>query len=111
MPCGHWRWGGAGLRLKVCRAEAATALSNCSCNEWAVCSEEAVLQEPDTSDANTEPAKATHRVRLPRFIVHEPVGMGQIVKRVTSAAGVKPCEPCERRARQLDRWLRVEPRE
>jgi hypothetical protein len=72
------------------------------------------LQEPDTSNANTEgvqPAKATHRIRLPRFIVHEPVGLGQAVKRVTTAAGIKPCEPCERRAQQLDRWFRVEPRE
>ena len=28
-----------------------------------------------------------HRVRLPRFIVHEPVGAGQVVKCVTSAVG------------------------
>jgi hypothetical protein len=51
-----------------------------------------------------------HRVRLPRFIVHEPVGAGQVVKRVTSTVGVKPCTGCERRAARLDRWLRVEAR-
>ena len=53
---------------------------------------------------------ARHRVRLPRFIVHEPVGAGQVVKRFTSAVGVKPCTGCERRAARMDRWLRVQPR-
>ena len=51
-----------------------------------------------------------HHMRLPRFIVHEPVGAGQVVKRVTTAVGVKPCAPCERRAARLDHWLRIEPR-
>jgi hypothetical protein len=53
---------------------------------------------------------ARHRVRLPRFLVHESVGAGQVVKRVTSAVGIKPCDPCEQRAARLDRWLRIEPR-
>lgn len=62
------------------------------------------------NDTNAGYDNARHRVRLPRFIVHEPVGAGQVVKRVTSAVGVKPCAPCERRAARLDRWLRIEPR-
>jgi hypothetical protein len=84
-------------------------------SDRAAASEEAILREPETNDADdtrgVQSEKATHLVRLPHFIVHEPVGLGQVVKRVTSAAGIKPCEPCERRARRLDRWLRVEPRE
>jgi hypothetical protein len=51
-----------------------------------------------------------HRLRLPHFIVHAPVGAGQMAKRITSAVGVKPCAPCEQRAARLDRWLRIEPR-
>jgi hypothetical protein len=51
-----------------------------------------------------------HRMRLPHFIVDEPIGAGRVVKRVTSAVGVKPCGPCEQRAARLDRWLRIEPR-
>ena len=51
-----------------------------------------------------------YRLRLPQFIVHAPVGAGQMAKRITSAVGVKPCAPCEQRAARLDRWLRIEPR-
>lgn len=66
------------------------------------------MQDEDAAKATER--DAAHTVRLPRFIVREPVGVGRVVKRVTSLAGVKPCEGCERRAEQLDRWLRVEPR-
>jgi hypothetical protein len=52
-----------------------------------------------------------HRLRLPRFVVAEPVGLGQAIKRITSAAGVKPCGSCGRRAETLDAWLRIEPPE
>jgi hypothetical protein len=46
-----------------------------------------------------------HTLRLPRFIVREPVGLGDAVKRVTSAVGVKPCGACEERAARLNRWM------
>jgi hypothetical protein len=48
---------------------------------------------------------APHRVRLPGFLPDEPVGLGDALKRVTSAAGVRPCGPCAERARQLNSWL------
>jgi hypothetical protein len=60
-----------------------------------------------TSDGDDGPR---HRVRLPHFIVHTPTGAGQVVKRMTSAVGVKPCAGCEQRAARLDGWLRIEPR-
>ena len=59
--------------------------------------------------ANGEGVIARHHVVLPRFIVHDPVGAGQVVKRVTSAVGVRPCAGCQQRAARLDRWLRIEP--
>lgn len=49
--------------------------------------------------------QARYRVRLPGFILHEDVGLGTIVKRVTSAFGVRPCGGCEQRAAALNRWL------
>jgi peroxiredoxin len=46
-----------------------------------------------------------HRLRLPRFLVKYEIGLGDLIKRVTSAMGIKPCVGCERRARTLNRWL------
>lgn len=69
-----------------------------------------MMDESGGDSETKQDEKVKHHMRLPRFIVHEPVGAGQVVKRVTSAVGVKPCAPCERRAAHLDRWLRIEPR-
>lgn len=46
-----------------------------------------------------------HRVRLPRFITEEDVGFGDVIKRVTSSFGIRPCGGCQRRAEALNRWL------
>ena len=47
-----------------------------------------------------------YRVRLPGFIADdEDVGLGELIKRVTSAAGIKPCGGCQRRANTLNRWM------
>jgi hypothetical protein len=46
-----------------------------------------------------------HRVRLPGFISDEEVGLGDVIKRVTYAMGVKPCGGCESRAAALNRWM------
>ena len=45
------------------------------------------------------------RVRLPGFLLDEEIGMGDIVKRVTYAMGIKPCGGCEKRAAALNRWM------
>ena len=47
-----------------------------------------------------------HRVRLPGFLVEEEVGLGDMIKRVTYAVGLKPCGGCEKRAAALNRWIR-----
>jgi hypothetical protein len=44
-------------------------------------------------------------VRLPVFVTAEEVGLGDVIKRVTAAAGVRPCGGCARRAAALNRWL------
>jgi hypothetical protein len=45
------------------------------------------------------------RVRLPGFIRDEEIGLGDAVKRMTYATGIKPCGGCERRAAALNRWM------
>lgn len=46
-----------------------------------------------------------HRVRLPSFILDEEVGLGSVIKKVTSTFGVRPCGGCQQRANALNRWL------
>ena len=46
-----------------------------------------------------------YRVRLPGFISDEDVGLGDVIKRATSAVGIRPCGRCEQRAAALNRWL------
>ena len=50
-------------------------------------------------------APQPHRLSLPRFLVKHEIGLGDLIKRVTSALGIKPCVGCERRAAVLNRWL------
>ena len=45
------------------------------------------------------------RVRLPGFVSDEDVGLGDLVRRVTSSIGIKPCGACGRRAGALNRRL------
>ena len=46
-----------------------------------------------------------HRVRLPGFILHEDIGLGTVLKKVTSTFGIRPCGGCEQRAAALNQWL------
>jgi hypothetical protein len=54
-----------------------------------------------TETAEREP----HRVRLPGFLIEEEIGLGDAIKRVTYARGMKPCGGCEKRAAALNRWM------
>lgn len=47
-----------------------------------------------------------HRVRLPGFLIKEEIGLGDAIKRVSYAMGIKPCGGCEKRAAALNRWAR-----
>jgi hypothetical protein len=59
---------------------------------------------PDANDEETEHS-APARIRLPGFFTEDEVGLGTLLKRATSAAGVQPCDECEKRAAALDRWI------
>ena len=57
-------------------------------------------------DHGEEPQRQPHRVRLPGFLIEEEIGLGDAIKRITYAMGIKPCGGCERRAKALNRWMR-----
>ena len=69
-----------------------------------------VRQRGPSHDAPPPPGATDHRqehpyrVSLPGFVSSE-VGLGDVVKRVTSAVGIRPCGGCLRRAQALNSWL------
>jgi hypothetical protein len=61
------------------------------------------MTEQIGSDEKTdEDARASHHVRLPGFIGDEAIGLGDVIKRATSAVGISPCGGCQRRAAALN---------
>lgn len=60
--------------------------------------------EPVNSDSR-RPAKFS--IPVPGMRPGQSVGLGSILKRMTSAVGVRPCGGCEGRARRLDRMVRI----
>lgn len=44
-------------------------------------------------------------VRLPGFVADEPLGLGEVMKRATSVAGIRPCGGCAQRAARLNSWV------
>jgi hypothetical protein len=45
------------------------------------------------------------KVRLPGFIVADEVGLGDVMMRITSGFGVRPCGGCQRRADAINRRM------
>lgn len=64
-----------------------------------------MTKKKSSADHSKEAEGEPHRLRLPGFIVEEEVGLGDVIKRATSAVGIKPCGGCQRRAAALNRWL------
>jgi len=58
-------------------------------------------EETDSAQVSHPP----HRVRLPGFVSDEEIGLGDAIKHVTHAFGLRPCGGCERRAAALNRWV------
>lgn len=56
-------------------------------------------------DRRQQPTGVLHRIRLPGFIKDEEIGLGDAIKRVTYAVGIKPCGGCEKRSAALNRWM------
>jgi hypothetical protein len=64
------------------------------------------MTEQAPTEGRTSPRTDTPlRVRLPGFIKDEEVGLGDAIKRVTYAFGLRPCGGCEQRATALNRRM------
>jgi hypothetical protein len=64
--------------------------------------------DPDkknSPEGSGEDQQTGHRISLPGFLVEKEIGLGDIIKRTTSAFGIKPCADCEKRAAILNKWL------
>lgn len=57
-----------------------------------------------SDQANIRELKPYH-VRLPGFINDNEVGLGDVIKRATSAFGIRSCGDCEQRAAMLNQWF------
>ncbi len=44
-------------------------------------------------------------VRLPGFVSDQQIGLGDVVRRVTYAVGIRPCGGCQRRVDALNRLV------
>jgi hypothetical protein len=49
--------------------------------------------------------RPARRILLPKKFLNGDVGLGDLIKRVTQALGIQPCQPCKRRAEQLNQIL------
>jgi hypothetical protein len=58
------------------------------------------------SRKQNEDTLSRHNVRLPGFISDDrEIGLGDVIKAVTSSVGIKACGGCEKRAAVLNRWI------
>ena len=63
------------------------------------------MNEERQDDQATKTEYPTHRVRLPGFINEQEIGLGDVIKRVTSTFGIAPCDDCARRAAMLNHGM------
>jgi hypothetical protein len=56
-------------------------------------------------EEKTPAERPPYRVRIPGFVRDEDIGLGDAIKHVTRAFGIRPCGGCERRAATLNRWF------
>jgi hypothetical protein len=64
-----------------------------------------MTRNPDDHSHSEQRDQLPHRVRLPGFITHEDIGLGDVIKRASTSLGIRPCGGCARRAEALNRWM------
>ena len=52
--------------------------------------------------SRAEDRSTPRTVSLPGFVIHEPIGLGDVIKRTTTLIGMRPCGACAERARRLN---------
>ena len=65
----------------------------------------AMKKEKARNDSTDENKSQAYQIRLPGFISDEEIGLGDVIKKVTSSVGIQPCGGCARRAAALNRWM------
>jgi len=65
----------------------------------------AANEASDQAETEQQHGNGPHRVRLPGFVRDEDIGLGDVLKRATSAVGIRPCGGCQQRAAALNRWM------
>lgn len=63
------------------------------------------MAHDDNEDRSAESDGRPHRVRLPGFIGDKDIGLGDVIAKATSTAGIKPCGGCSHRAERLNQWM------
>lgn len=66
--------------------------------------------DPNAQGPGAAPEAPVYVVRLPGFLVGEPVGLGDVIKRTSAALGFAPCSGCDRRAAALNRRFVLAPK-
>lgn len=61
--------------------------------------------QTEDSAASDDTRSKPYKVRLPGFISDQNIGLGDAMKRLTYAVGIKPCGGCEGRAAAMNRWM------
>jgi hypothetical protein len=61
--------------------------------------------DKENQNQQVDERKAPRHVRLPGFVLDEEIGLGDVIKRVTYAVGIRPCGSCEQRAGRLNQWM------
>jgi peroxiredoxin len=66
----------------------------------------AATEVPVGAESSAEKDATRREVRVPiRGIPQDGIGVGDLVKRMTDAMGIKACRGCERRRQVLNRWV------
>jgi len=61
------------------------------------------MNEALHGNANT--SRRQYHIQLPSLFASSEIGLGDLIKRITSLLGIQPCEPCKRRAERLNEVL------
>jgi hypothetical protein len=56
-------------------------------------------------EKKTKSERQPYRARLPGFVSDKDIGLGDAIKHLTYAFGIRPRGRCERRAAVLNRWF------
>lgn len=61
--------------------------------------------QKEANETQDAPKAQPYRVRIPGFVRDEEIGLGDAVKRMTYAMGIRACGGCEARAAAMNRWM------